>query len=25
LLSPISATCPAHLILIDLITRTILG
>jgi len=25
LLSPIRATCPAHLILLDLITRTILG
>jgi hypothetical protein len=25
LLSPISATCPAHLILLDFITRTILG
>ena len=25
LLSPIRATCPAHLILFDLITRTILG
>ena len=25
LLSPILATCPAHLILLDLITRTVLG
>ena len=25
LLSPISATCPAHLILLDFITRTVLG
>jgi hypothetical protein len=25
LLSPVSATCPTHLILLDLITRTILG
>ena len=25
LLSPLSATCPAHLILLDFITRTILG
>jgi hypothetical protein len=25
LLSPIRATCPAHLILLDMITRTILG